>query len=214
MLATLMERGYVQRSPASGRYALGRGAIRLGRPGSTKELRIKTVVRPFLQRIHKVSRATANLTIPDGNDIVFIGQLLKPDSPLSAPVKMEPRLPAHASASGKAMLAFREPHAVTRLGTREPLKRLTSRTIVDHSALALELETIRERGFAIDQEEYRDGIACIGAPIFDRTGRVVAAISVAGSTECITPELYLDLGELVRCNASEVSARLDYQGST
>ncbi len=101
------------------------------------------------------------------------------------------RVHLHLTAMGKAILAHMSPERVETILETKGLPDVTSRTVTDRRALRAELEAIRERGHAIDDEEFVTGLRCVGVPIFDSSGSVVAAVSVAGPTHRFKRE-YLD----------------------
>ena len=90
----------------------------------------------------------------------------------------------------------------------ERLERRAGNTITDRDALQAELRRTRERGYSIDDIENEEGIRCAGAPVFDHTGRVQAAISVAGPASRMTRARLDELGPLVRAQADHISARV------
>lgn len=207
MLATLSARGYVQRRP-SGRYALGTSITSLARSTQEREHRLRSASRPVMERVHRVSREAVHLTVLENSEIVFVDQLIAPSSPVRA-LKGEVRLPAHVSASGKAMLAFTPEHA------GEPtLRSFTRRTITDPSVLVRQLDEVRAVGWAVDHSEYREEISCVAAPIFDEHDQVAGALSVSGSAERVRSSVYSDLGELIDCAATEISGTLGVMAST
>jgi IclR family acetate operon transcriptional repressor len=79
------------------------------------------------------------------------------------------------------------------------------------AALQAELARVRERGYSIDDGENEEGIRCVGAPIFDYRGQVVAALSISGPTLHVTLERVPELGRLVRQAGGEISRRLGYK---
>src|SRR5271154_5779377 len=88
----------------------------------------------------------------------------------------------------------------------------TKNTITNVLALKRELETIRERGYAIDNEEIEDGVRCIAAPILNARGRAVAAVSISGPSSRITPARFQLIGKAMVEAARELSTRLGNPG--
>jgi IclR family acetate operon transcriptional repressor len=120
------------------------------------------------------------------------------------------RVPAHACAAGKAMLAFQSPDVLADLRDRAPFSALTPHTITAAEELEAELRQAHEDGYAVDHEEYEDGVICVAAPIFGSNGEVLAAASVSGPAARIQRRELTDLGELVRTQMLEVSRELGY----
>jgi DNA-binding IclR family transcriptional regulator len=213
LLATLRARGYVWREE-SGRYVLGYRLLRLGSSVERRNSALTSVARPYMERIRKLCGEAVYLTVLDGADIVYLDQLLQESAPdmLTVPGL---RAPAHASALGKAMLAFSAPDVVAEAFQEERLERFTDRTITDRGRLMQELEAVRKRGFALNLGEFQEGITCIAAPIFDETERAVGALSVSGPTLRMRRVASLgELGELVGTTAIEASWELGYHGQS
>jgi IclR family acetate operon transcriptional repressor len=98
---------------------------------------------------------------------------------------------AHATATGKAILAWLPPNELDRIVGDKGLGSFTPQTIIDIEALKEELRLTRRRGYSLDREEFRPGVVCVGAAIRDHAGAVVGAISVSAPAFRATPE-YID----------------------
>jgi IclR family acetate operon transcriptional repressor len=109
------------------------------------------------------------------------------------------------------MLAHQPPSVIAGLTTRAPFEALTPHTLTTAAELEVELRRARTRGFAIDREEYEDGVACVAAPIFGVGGEVVAAVSVSGPTARLLRNDLGALGELVRSHVQEISHELGHR---
>jgi len=120
-------------------------------------------------------------------------------------------MPLHCTGVGKAMLAYQGEEMLARLSKSPGFERLTGHTITSLLQLKKELERIRERGYAVDNEEAVEGLRCVAAPVFDHTGRVVAAFSVAGPATRLTPERILEIAPLVCETSREISFRLGFR---
>jgi IclR family acetate operon transcriptional repressor len=210
MLATLKERGYVERM-ADGRYTLGHRSGYLGGALSVRERELMTAVRPVMQRAHSVSRQTVHLTVLDGAEVVYIYQLVR-RTLLNALVHDNVRVPVHVSACGKALIAFQPTDRPTSKSSG-CLKPYTRQSILQTKDLEREIASVREHGFAVDRQEYKPHLCCIAAPIFDHVGRVVAAMSISGPSHEIRSELTDDFGELVVGCAQDASAALGYEAT-
>lgn len=212
MLQTLVTSGYAEHGSEGGRYALSHRAVLLAGKARTSEAGIRALALPILRRVNRVARTTANLAFLDGGDAVFVEQAFTADSGARL-LEHEIRVPAHVSASGKAMLAFVAPERLRRF-LPETSETFTDRTVTDRDALERELENVRRNGYAIDDQEFRDDFACVAAPVFDHVGAAVAAVSVAGWTSRVEAGEFLDLAELVGRSAWEISRELGYRGSS
>lgn len=118
------------------------------------------------------------------------------------------RIPLHAVAAGKTMLAHFPEERVDAIVDRRGLDRLTDNTIDDRDQLAAVLERIRTRGYARNEEESWEGVRAVGAPVTTPEGAVLGALSVSGSTHRFDPEEFSDL---VRGAANEIELNLKYE---
>ncbi len=153
------------------------------------------------------------------NKTVFLGKhangkvtyLYKHEAPglLIATCSIGSQASMHNTALGKSILAY-DLDALTRID-KKPLKPATKNTITEFDELRMELERVRERGYAIDDREHNEHLFCIGAPIFDSSGHVIAALSVSS---LYTPELDVDSeASLIREKAKEISMKMGWRES-
>jgi DNA-binding IclR family transcriptional regulator len=208
LLSVLTERGYLELDPTSRTYTLG---IRVWESGQAY-LRHHDLVREALPVMDSIVRAineTVQLAILDGIENVY---LAKADSshPLRLQSEVGRRLYAHATGLGKALLAYLpEEDLLARLEGRT-LPRFTPNTITEASQLLRELATIRERGFAVDAQEYTPGVSCVAVPIWYYPGRVIAAMSVSIPVTRADAELFASALGLLAEGSLKLSRRLGY----
>jgi IclR family acetate operon transcriptional repressor len=119
----------------------------------------------------------------------------------------------HCGAAGKALLAFLPQSELDSIIRKRGLKSYTSKTIKSVKRLKQELRLVHERGYAIDNEEFEEGLRCVGAPLRDHTGEVVAAISIAGPAFRIRDERLPEIVRFVVDAAMDLSRELGYRGS-
>ena len=140
------------------------------------------VARPHLEGIQRETGETVNLVVLDADRVVYVDQV-EGSRHVRMFTTVGTSVPAHTTGSGKAIMAYGPPEAAEALyGGREPLERLTERTLTTLAALEEDFARIRRRGYALDNEEHEEGVGCVAAPVFDHTGRPSAAISVSGPT--------------------------------
>lgn len=151
------------------------------------------------------------MVIRDGDEAVYIDKV-EGNRTIRMYSQIGRQVALHSTAVGKAILAFLPPEEVEKIIASRGLPRFTPRTISTMAALQAELAGVKERGYAIDDGENEEGIRCVGAPVFDYQGRVVAAISISGPVLNVTPERVPVLGRLVRQAGEEISRRLGYKG--
>jgi DNA-binding IclR family transcriptional regulator len=172
---TLVEVGFLVRD--GDRYKLGLGAVKLAR-GYTANSDVPAEFWRANAELRPLASETIVLSVLDGANVVYVG-CRKGERPVAMSYEIGLSLPAHCTASGKAMLA-RLPVAVIE-GRYEGkmLPRLTDRSVPTLAELQRQLETIRAAGFAVDDEETARGMCCYGVALFDEAGRPVCALSVS-----------------------------------
>jgi IclR family acetate operon transcriptional repressor len=210
LLASLIDCGYASQSPTTGRYRLGRKVLELASGSKARDARLRAITRPHLEAIRATVDETSNLVALDDVYAIYLDQV---ESRRAVRLFAEPgrRVPAHASGAGKAMLAYQDRSVLNRLCAREPFERLTPRTVTTAADLQAELERVRRRGYALDNEEYEDGVSCIAAPIFDNLGSAGAAISVSAPSVRLRRSGLPELGALLARHAREISRELGYE---
>jgi IclR family acetate operon transcriptional repressor len=210
LLQTLSKRGYVAQNPETGRYRLGYKIVEVAGTLEHRLARLRAVAHGHLDALQRATGETVNLVVLDAGRVVYIDQVQG-----SRSVRMFTAVgaaaPAHTTGSGKAIMAFEPPElAETMYAGLEPLERLTPHTLVTLEALEADFARIRRRRYAIDNEEHEEGVACVAGPIFDHTGRPVAAISVSGPSARILHGGTAELGALIIEHADEISAALGH----
>jgi DNA-binding IclR family transcriptional regulator len=183
LLQTLQMHGFVEQDRDSDKYQLGAGLLQLGNSYlDLNELRGRSIVHA--ERLAARAQAAVRVGVMHGATVVVVHHVFRPDAAFQV-LEVGAQLPVHASALGKAMLAYAPAETVDDL-LAEPPPRLTSRTLTP-KALRDELESVRERGLARERDEAVLGESSIAAPIFDHSGHAVGAIGVVGDTERILP---------------------------
>jgi IclR family acetate operon transcriptional repressor len=211
LLTALESEGMVERGPDGESWRLGPEAVVMGyRALGSMDLRL--AARSELGRLAGETLETVTLEVLAGAETLIVDEALG-GHVVGTLASVGSRWPAHATSTGKALLAALSPEAgAAVLGPR--LARATPRTIVDHRRLERELLRIRERGYATSIEELEPGFAALGAVVHDASGRPVGAISVGGPRSRLTPARIVELSEVVVAAAARVSARLGYRGET
>ena len=201
LLTALEAEGMVARSAPSEAWRLGNEAIVLGAL-ALRSNDLMTAARPELEALVRETGETASLEILVGDEIVILEGVEGP-SLVGASSEVGTRWPAHATSTGKVLLAARD-------GVRRPrpLRKLTPRTITDPVRLHRELDRVRERGWASAVEELEVGYVAVGAPVLDHAGRALAAISVGGPAARLTSRRIPRLARRVVDGAHRISIRL------
>ena len=152
---------------------------------------------------------TAHLGIMQQNEVISLVNIETQRS-VRTPSTVGRRSPIHCTSQGKVMLAYMPRPQVAQVLRGYCFVAYTSRTIRDESAFRTELTKMRKLGFALDDEEFETGLRCIGAPVHDHTGKVIAGLSIAGPRFRITPELTPMLVQSVIHVAEDLSVTLGY----
>jgi IclR family transcriptional regulator, acetate operon repressor len=162
---------------ADGRLRLGLKLFELGQL-VPQQRGIRDAARPVMSDLREATRHSVNLGILEGGDVVYVDILAGPDSPW-LPTRVGGRWPAHATAIGKAILAFSDP-ATVRAVIDAGLTRVSERTITSPALLRQELDRVRESGLGYDYEESRPGLVCVASPVHGPGGFAAGALSVSG----------------------------------
>jgi DNA-binding IclR family transcriptional regulator len=209
LLMVLERLRLVERHGESGKFGLGLKLFELGSKASGR-LGLGERARPHLERLAATAGETAHLCVLDDGEVLYLAKV-EPSRTVRVPSSIGQRNPVHCTAVGKALLAFLPDDEVDALIRRRGLKAYTRSTIVTPPLLRRALRVIRERGYAVDDEEIEEGLRCVGAPVRDHSGRVVASVSVAGPAFRLTRNQIPSVARLVMKAARELSAELGHR---
>jgi DNA-binding IclR family transcriptional regulator len=185
ILSTLQARGYVQKNVQTSLYRLALKTWEVG-TAAFRRLAIREVARPWIEKLVKELGETVHLAVLQGLEVIFIDKLDSPQ-PVKVDTDIGRRAPAHCTATGKAILPFKSRETLTELFSHK-LKRFTEKTICDRTQLEREFALIQQNKYAMNREEWRDGVSAIGVPIWNHAGEVVAALSITTPTERFSEE--------------------------
>ena len=201
LCTTLLAMGYLRRS-AEGHFSIGPRVMNLA-DAFIADTSVAQEFAALWAGRGPAPDETVVLAILSGPDVVYIAT--RPGArPLGLSFNIGMRLPACLAASGKAMLAHRPQAEVRALLAARSAKPMTARGVPSVDALLAELAEVRERGYSIDDEGVREGVHCIGAPVFDAAGSVVAGIGMCLQKSQRQP----DRSEAQREHVVDVAARL------
>jgi len=184
-LATLEGKGFVKQNPDTEKYWLGMKLYTIGMEVGNK-MPIREVIKPYCDALHAefgevVNASILDLTKPENPQGIIIyksfdkTQLLIVNPPEGA------GSPVYGSSVGKCLLAFND--IDLEQFKHIPLIKYTDKTIDNWDDLEKKIHEVREKGYALDDEELEIGLTCIGAPILDKSGKAIAAISLSGPTQ-------------------------------
>lgn len=174
-------------------------------------VKLPRLTRPFCESIAETTQETVNVNVLSGDNCVCIDKVRGNES-MQLDWRIGSRGPLHCGGSAKAILAFMSEAEQQRI-INQPIAPYTAHTITDPRGLRDELDRIRERGYAIDDQEVVPGVFCVGVPIVDRTGRPVGAISISGTSPKAPGPHIQPWVDLLNEAATSVSRRLGYTGS-
>ena len=189
LLATLELSGYIEQSDATERYRLGPRCLELGRSFSLGS-RLLERARPVLEQLSEELSESVHLGVLNDFEVVHLdGEL--PRQLVVASSRVGKRLPAHATALGKVLLANGDDvlkAAFVTEGRPGALGARTHGTITDRDKLIEHLRGVASQGFALDLQECEEGLCCGAAPVYGADGSCVAAISVSGPASRLTED--------------------------
>lgn len=208
LLQALKQRGYIEKS-AQANYRLGMEFIELSSL-YLNNLELKTEAQPILRELSTLTGNTAFLAALQESEVVYIDKM-ETHSSLRKYSIIGQRAPLYCTALGKSMLSGETEDQIRQLYRDLELKVFTDKTITSVDALVEEIEKTRRRGWSLDDEEYEDGLRCIGAPIRDYRNQVIAAVSTSGYASVITRERVEEIAGFVAKAARDISQRMGYR---
>ena len=209
LLSALEGAGMVERTPSGDRYRLGPELLRLASQALGNR-GLQTAGRPTLFALAAVTRETVTLEVLVGTEVLILDEAVG-GHVIGAMPSVGTRWPAHATSTGKVMLAgLSDDDLAARLGSG-PLSTHTPRTVASATALRRELERVRARGYATSVEELEPGFVAVGAPVRGAHGAVVAAISVGGPRSRFTPSVVNGIARRLPAAADSISERLGWR---
>jgi DNA-binding IclR family transcriptional regulator len=201
MLQTLSHYGYTQRTEGSRAYGLG-GKLKNWEAASS-QLLLRQLARPFLLQLMKRTGECAHIAIPlAAQELALIIDDVESTASLRVAGGMGRTEQLHCTAVGKCLLAF------AGLPTPPCLEPRTAKTITEAGLLVEQLNTIRQQGYAYDDEENYDGVRCLAAPVYDQRYRVIACMGISGPTVRMSDARLGQLIQQVKDAATELSQSL------
>lgn len=203
MIHTLKNYGFVERAQDGRRYQLGPVLVRLSR-SVINRMPLRETAKPYLHQLVEATGECAHLAIYAQGQALYIDQV-ESEATLRVNADVGHMAPLHCTALGKVLLAFGD------YPIPENLEIRTAATIITHKNLEAELNKVREQGYAVDDEEYDQGVRCIAVPIFEFHDRLAGAIGISG------PAVRLNIDRIAREAArimqisQELSNRLKFK---
>jgi len=209
LMSSLAKQGFLNKTEES-RYRLGWRLVTLSETLlATTELRKEA--RPVMEDLAAQYQETIHLAVLDDTQAVYVDKLEGRQAVRVELTSLGARLYAHCSALGKVLLAYSKENEVKRIVQTAGLPRFTDNTITDEDELLQNLARIRKQGYAYDLEEILPDLCCVGAPIYNHTGQVIAAISMSIPAFRFRRS-QTEFREAVIRAAKTISKRLGYYG--
>lgn len=208
LLATLAQRGFVTKGPGRRGYALGARILYLSH--ICLQVDLPKRAQAMLDRVNQATGETVHLAALHGDELVTV---LKREAHHAVRVDAgavgtSSASAAHATATGKSILAWLPEHEIRRILAAHGMTKFTPNTITDFDELIENLRLVRRHGFALDREEFRPGVVCVGAAIRDQSGAVIGSISASTPSMRASDDHITHMRDEVVAAARELSAEL------
>jgi len=204
ILNDLVLKRFVDRAEA-GSYRLGMRLLELGNIVKSR-LNVREASLDFMRALHRRTQQTVNLSVRQGDEIVYIDRAFSERSGMQVVRAIGGRAPLHLTSTGKLFLSVDDPKQVRAYATRTGLAGHNKNSITDLTLLERELSLVRARGYARDNEELELGVRCMAAGIRDDSGKLVAGLSISAPADRLQDDWIQDL---VR-TADEISTVLGF----
>jgi IclR family transcriptional regulator, KDG regulon repressor len=207
LAVTLAVEGFLEQNPETGRYRLGLSLFTLGAL-ARRRMDVSNVSRPLLGVLRDKFQEAATLAILSRTSIMYLHNL-ESGQAIGIRAHIGDLKPAFCTAEGRVLLAHSPPAVVAEVLNGDLTAR-TSKTVTKPAELKRALEEVRASGYAIDDEESEAGMRCVAAPVRDISGKVIAAVGVAGPTQRLTKKDLRAMAPEVVATGEAVSVRLGW----
>ncbi|NLK98412.1 MAG: IclR family transcriptional regulator [Epulopiscium sp.] len=209
LLSTLIIKGYVEQDAITNKYKI---TLKLFELGSKRiaNMDILEIAKPYLKELMEKTNEVVHLVIRENTDIIYIDKV-ESETTIRMHSRIGRRSPMYCTAVGKAMMAWLHEKEVEDIWNKSDIQQYTSFTITNLEDMKNELNLIKQKGFAMDEQENELEVRCIGAPIFDYTGKPCAAISISGPITRMTDGKIERFSKWLIHYAAEISKKLGYK---
>ena len=205
ILNDLVTKRFVDRSEP-GSYRLGMRLLELGNIVKSR-LDVREASLEFMRTLHRKTQQTVNLSVWQGDEIVYIDRAFSERSGMQVVRAIGGRAPLHLTSTGKLFLSVDDAKLVRAYATRTGLAGHNRNSITDLAKLERDLSLVRARGYARDNEELELGVRCMAAGIHDDSGHIIAGLSISAPADRLQEEWLEDLV----ATAQAISAVLGYR---
>lgn len=208
LLKTMVMLGYIEQSPDSKRYRVGRRLFTLA-ASALDEIQLVNLATPVLESLTRATGECSHFAIRSGDDIVVLAKTAG-----TGMFQMVDRAgvvrPAHCTALGKVLLAALTPQQIESYLAGHELRRFTPKTIVERDALLREIKDVRRTGIGFDDGEFDAEARCVAVPVHDFTGQVAGAIGLSGPIWRLSIQALQEKAQQVREAAADLSRELGF----
>ena len=208
LIMTLLNRNYLDKME-DGNYKLGEKLIE-NVSYYINDLELQTEARPYVAEISTHLGMAAFLGVLDGNKVVYLEKMNVASARLY--FQIGTKVSAYCSAIGKCLLSNYSNEQLNDVMADCSFIKFTPNTISDMGNLRNEIAKVRRQGWAISDEEYEMGHRCIGAPIYDYRGEIIAAVSASGDKHVLTDDRIQEVAEYMVKAAGGISEKMGYLG--
>ncbi len=208
ILKILNNYGYTTQN-SSGKYSCGAKIVELA-SYFINNLELQTVAKPFLESLHAQLNMSVHIGVLEGTDTVYIEKLERKQTG-SHYTHVGYKSPAHCSSIGKCLLSSMSFMELDEILQNWTFTKYTKNTITEPDKFKKHLKKVRQQGWSMDKEEYIIGHCCVGAPIYDYRGDVVACISVSGHSHEFSEEILPMIIEKVQETAELISRKMGFE---
>jgi DNA-binding IclR family transcriptional regulator len=209
LLETLEKRNLVQQDKTTAKYKLGIGLLHISE-GLVKNLDIINVSKPTLKQLMDSTKESVHLCT-FANDKVYVVDQVKSDQIMKVSATIGHEEPIYCSSVGKCILAYLPDETRSRIIDGVQFIPYTEKTKASKEALIEEIQLIRKKGYALDDEEVSVGVCCIAAPIYNHRGEVKSSIGISGPSARIRPENIDSYINKLKIAASNISHNMGYR---
>lgn len=207
LLITLEERNFVKQDQVTGKYSLGMKLASF-RTKVLEGIDIREIARPYLKELSEITKESSALCVLSGDHGIVIEKQSSKES-ISAHLYVGMEEPLHCTSLGKVLLSSLTEEMQAEL-LSQPLERYTQNTITDMEKLLNEVKQVTINGYAFDNEEYSLGMRCIAVPVYNRKGKITAAVGISGPVTRMTKENVEKYIEFVKQAGQNISSNLGY----
>ena len=206
IVQALRTRDYINQDQGTNKYCLGYKILKLA-SGALNQNKLREIARKYLEDLSKATSHTIQLTLLEGNGVVYIDQVEGTDI-FQLRLQIGNRGPLHCTAAGKSILAFLTEGELENILKNSKLIRFTDKTITSINHLRDELRTIKRVGFSFCDREYDKSIRAIGAPIISAGSKVVGAVALVAPYHRIKVKEVSFYGNLVKETGLKISLEM------